>query len=49
MDTPKKKVWSEMRPKNRAILQIILVFTFTLSKTFTQGHVSVRDKYLHWP
>ncbi len=30
-------------------LQIILVFTLTHPKTFTQGHVSVFDKYLHWP
>jgi hypothetical protein len=29
--------------------QIILVFTLTRPKTFTQGHVSVCDKYLHWP
>jgi len=47
MDTPKIKVWGEMKPKNRAILQIILVFSFTLSKTFTLGHVNVCDKYLH--
>jgi hypothetical protein len=25
MDTFEKRVWGEMRPKNRAILQIILV------------------------
>ncbi len=31
-------------------LQIILVFTLTCPKTFTRGHhVSVFDKYLHWP
>jgi hypothetical protein len=47
MDTFEKRVWGEMRLKNRAILQIILVFTFTLSKTFTQCHVNVCDKYLH--
>jgi len=31
-------------------LQIILVFThtFTRPKTFTHGHVSLFDKYLHW-
>jgi hypothetical protein len=49
MDTPEKKVWGEMKPKNKAILQIILILTFTFSKTFTWGHVSVCDKYLHWP
>jgi hypothetical protein len=30
-------------------LQIILVFTVAHPKTFTLGHVSVFDKYLHWP
>ncbi len=39
----------ERRPKDRVTLQIILVFTLTLPKTFTQGRVSVHDKYLHWP
>jgi hypothetical protein len=41
----------ERRPKDKVTLQIILVFThtFTRPKTFTQGHVSVFDKYLHWP
>jgi hypothetical protein len=29
--------------------QIILVFTLTHPKAFTWGHVSVCDKYLHWP
>ncbi len=44
MDTP-----GERRPKDRVTLQIILVFTQTRPKTFTRGHVSVYDKYLHWP
>jgi hypothetical protein len=39
----------EKRPKERVTLQIILVFTLPCLKTFTQGHVSVFDKYLHWP
>jgi hypothetical protein len=30
-------------------LQIILVFTLTRPKTFTQGRVNASDKYLHWP
>jgi hypothetical protein len=47
MDTFEKRVWGEMTPKNKAILQIVLVFTFTLSKTFIRGHVNVCDKYLH--
>jgi hypothetical protein len=29
-------------------LRIILVFTLTHPKTFTQGLVSVFEKYLHW-
>jgi len=37
------------RPKDMVTLQIILVFTLTHPKTFAQGHVSVFDKYLHWP
>ncbi len=51
MDTPERRVWGERRPKDRVTLQIILVFTLRLThlKTFTQGHVSVFDKYLHWP
>ncbi len=49
MDTPERKVWGERRPKVRATLQIILVFTVTRPKTFTQGHVSVLDKYLCCP
>jgi hypothetical protein len=48
-DTPERKVWGERRPKDRVNLQIILVFTLTHLKTFTQGRVSVCDKYLHWP
>jgi hypothetical protein len=49
MDTPGRRVWGESRPKDRVIVQIILVFTLTLPKTLTQGHVSVCDKYLHSP
>ncbi len=30
-------------------LQIILVLRHTHPRTFTQGHVNVFDKYLHWP
>jgi hypothetical protein len=48
MDTPQRRVWSEGRPKDRVTLQIILVFILTHPKTFTWGHVSVFDKYLHW-
>ncbi len=48
MDTPQRRVWGEGRPKDRVTLQIILVFTLTHPKTFTWGHVSVFDKYLHW-
>ncbi len=49
MDTPERRVWGERRPKDRVTLQMILVFTLTHPKTFTKGHVSVCDKYLHWP
>jgi hypothetical protein len=52
MDTLQRKVWGgERTPKDRVTLQIILVLTLTVtrSKTFTQDHVSVFDKYLHWP
>jgi hypothetical protein len=49
MDTPERKVWGERRPKDKATLQIILVFTVTCPKTFTWGHVSVFDKYLRCP
>jgi hypothetical protein len=47
MDTLERRVWGERRPKNMVTLQIILVFTFTLTcpKTFTQGRVNVFDKY----
>jgi len=56
LDTPKRRVWGEQRPKDKVTLQIILVFTLTLPKTFTRGHVSVikfgcvsvNDLYLHW-
>jgi hypothetical protein len=49
MDTPERRVWGERTPKDRVAFQIILVFTLTCTKTFTQGRVSVFDKYLHWP
>ncbi len=48
MDTPKRRVWGERRPKNKVTLQIVLVLTLTCPKTFTQGHVSVFEKYLDW-
>jgi hypothetical protein len=37
MDTPKKRVWGEKRPKDRVTLQILLVFTLALThpETFT--------------
>jgi hypothetical protein len=41
----------ERRLKDKVTSQIILVFTLTrpqnAPKTFTQGHASVFDKYLH--
>jgi hypothetical protein len=37
MDTPERRVWGERRPKDRVTLQIILVFTLTCPKTFTQA------------
>jgi hypothetical protein len=43
MDTPERRVWGERRPKDRVTLQIILVFTLTCPKTFTQGCVSVKN------
>jgi hypothetical protein len=51
MDThdERRVLGGEKRTKERVTLQIILVFTFTRLKTFTQGRVSVFDKYLHWP
>ncbi len=49
MDTHERRVWGEKSPKDRVTLQIILVFTLTGPKTFTQSRVSVFDKYLHWP
>jgi hypothetical protein len=49
MDTLERRVWGERRPKKRVTLQVLLVFTLTRPKTFTLGHVSVFDKYLHWP
>jgi hypothetical protein len=51
MDNPERRVWGERRPKGRVTLQIILVFTLTLTwpKTITWGRVSAFDKYLHWP
>jgi hypothetical protein len=35
MDNHKRRVWGEKRPKDKVILQIILVFTLTQPKTFT--------------
>jgi len=49
MNTSVRRVWGERRPKERVTLQIILVFTLAHPKIFTQGCVSVFDKYLHWP
>jgi len=49
MNTPERRVWDELRPKDKVTLQIILVFTLARPKTFTRDHVSVFDKYLHWP
>ncbi len=49
MGTPGRRVWDERRPKDKVTLQIILVFTLTRPKTFTWGHVSLFDNYLHWP
>ncbi len=46
---PPKRGLDERRLKDRVTLQIILVFTLTHPKTFTQDRVSVFDKYLHWP
>jgi hypothetical protein len=45
MDTTERRVWGERKPKDRVTLQIILIFTHTHLKTFTQGHVRVFDKY----
>jgi hypothetical protein len=49
MDTPERRVWDERRPKERVTSQIILVFTLTHPQNIYLGHVSVFDKYLHWP
>jgi hypothetical protein len=49
MDTPERRVWGERRPKDKVTLQISLVFTLTCPKTFTWSHVSIFDRYLHWP
>jgi len=49
MDTLERRVWDEKRPKDKVTLQIILIFTLRCPKTFSWGHVSVYDKYLHWP
>ncbi len=46
---PWKKGLGWKEAQRQVPLQIILVFTLTCPKTFTQGHVSVFDKYLHWP
>jgi len=45
MHTPERRVWGEWRPKDRVTLRIILVFTLTHPKTFSEGRVSVFDKY----
>jgi hypothetical protein len=39
MDTLERRVWNERRPKERVTLQIILVFTLTLThpKTLTEA------------
>jgi hypothetical protein len=49
MDTFKRRVWAKRMPKDKVTLQIILIFTLTLTcpKKFTWDHVSVFDKYLH--
>ncbi len=39
----------QRRPQNNVTLWMTLVYTFTCPKIFTQGRVSVFDKYLHWP
>jgi hypothetical protein len=45
-----RRVGVKRRPKDKVTLQIILILTLTLHKTFTRrGHGSVFDKYLHWP
>jgi hypothetical protein len=40
-DTLERRVLVKGGPKDRVILQIILVFTLTCPKTFTWGRVSV--------
>jgi hypothetical protein len=45
MDTTERRVWGERRPKDKVTLRRILIFTLTHPITFTQGHVSVFDKY----
>jgi len=49
MDTLKEGFEGENKLKDKVILWITLINTFTLTcpKTFTWGYVS--DKYLHWP
>jgi len=47
MDTPVSRVWGERRHKDRMTLQIILAFTLTCPKTFTQDRVSVKVIYIH--
>jgi hypothetical protein len=46
---PRKKGLGERRLKDRVTLQVILLFTLTRPKTFSQGRVSVFHQYLHWP
>ncbi len=49
MGTRKEGLDSEKRPNDRVTLWLILIYTLTRPKTFTQGHISVLEKYLHWP
>jgi hypothetical protein len=47
--TSSEEFEGERRPKDKVTLGITLVYTLTRPKTFTHDHVSVFDKYLHWP
>jgi len=45
---PERRVWDEGRPKNRVeFTNNSSIYTYTPQITFTQGHVSVFDKYLY--
>jgi hypothetical protein len=48
MDTPVSSVRGERRRKDRVTLQIILAFTLTCPKTFTQDRVSV-NRWIYMP